>query len=93
MGSMWQWILGILLAVFLLGNVTGCETADQTTNTMRFLQEAKAEGHLVVTTDAALSAGMTTEFFAGARKAALSFDGSIDFADRARHVSSAGTDE
>ena len=89
----WQLILAILFGVFLLGNITGCESMDQTTNTMKFLQEAKAEGHLVVTTDAALSAGMTTEFFTGAHKAALSFDGSIDFADRVRHAPDVSTNE
>ena len=80
----WWWLWVVLGLLF--GANVGCQDVQQQQNVMQFLQEAKAEGHLVMTSDGALKAGMRQEFFAGADGTTISFDGSIDFADRARNV-------
>jgi hypothetical protein len=77
-------IFGISLLILF---VCGCKTQSQTDNTLRFLQEGKARGHLVVTSQGQVAAGQKLEFYAGAGHATVSFDGDIDFADRVRHIS------
>lgn len=83
---LWEWLglwwpLGLLLP--FLG---GCQDMAQQQNVLQFLQESKAEGHLVLTSNGALKFGARQEFFAGADGTTISFDGSIDFADRVRNV-------
>ena len=75
----WWWLL-------LLPLLGGCQDMAQQQNVMQFLQEAKAEGKMQLSTNGGLKAGMRQEFFAGADGTAVSFNGSIDFADRKRHV-------
>ena len=89
---MFEWVkylLIVLFGAFLLGNITGCEEPDRTAAALTFLQEAKAEGNLVLTSEPVAAAGMDNRFYFGADKTTLAFDGSIDFADRVRHVSQA----
>lgn len=83
-----EWIVGWWwLFLVVLPFVGGCQDVTQQQNVLQFLQEAKAEGHLVLTSDGTLKAGMRQEFFAGADGTTIAFDGGIDFADRVRHVS------
>ena len=70
-------LCAILCLIFIFS--LGCESVEQNQNIMRFLQTGKARGHLVVTSDGAVKAGMRNEFFAGADGTTISFDGNIDF--------------
>lgn len=86
--------LGAGVAVFIAAAfpscaMMGCKDELQHQNTLEFLQQGKARGHLVITTTGALSAGMRTVFFAGADETAVSFDGDVDFADSVRHLGGA----
>lgn len=74
-------------AVCVLVASMGCSSQQKTEDVLLILQEGKAQGHLVITTDGRLSVGQTTAFFAGANAASVSFDGDIDFGDSTRHVS------
>lgn len=87
MWKLLEWIGPVWLVALLLPFLAGCQDVAQQQNVLQFLQQAKAEGHLVLTSSGVLKAGMRQEFFAGADGTTISFDGSIDFADRLRHVS------
>lgn len=71
----------------------GCADQQKFAQSMTFLQEGKARGHLVLTSDARLAGTVETTFSGGANKSALSFDGDVNFADTVRHVTEqSGTD-
>lgn len=74
-------VIVAFIACVSLGHLVGCESADKTVAVLGVLQQGQARGHLVVTTSAALSAGLTNEFFFGAKDTSLTFDGNIDFGD------------
>lgn len=86
---MWTWILrafGILFAVFMLGNIVGCDKPSQTQEALLFLQQGKAEGELTLASSPVIAAGMDNRFYFGGDKTLMTFNGSIDFADRVRSV-------
>ena len=75
-----KWILVVLAGWVLVGGMLGCESSQQFDQTMKFLEDGNAEGHVVVTTGGSpLQAGMKQTFFLGPENCALSFDGNIDF--------------
>ena len=69
-----------------LSCLTGCSQERDPNDTLRLLQQGKAEGHLVLSTDGRIGVGATQEFFLGPIHSGLAFDGSVDFADRVRNV-------
>jgi hypothetical protein len=79
------WIV-ILLAGSFLGLIGGCADQQKNQNVLTFLQEGKAEGHLVVTSNAVAGGELYQGFRLGADDMSVGFDGSIDFADNVRHV-------
>lgn len=72
-------ILLVLVMLLVAGILTGCSDAQQNQNTLTFLQQGKAKGHAVVTTDAGGEFSMTNAFRLGASGTTVSFDGNIDF--------------
>ena len=99
---MFGWIKnGVLLAIgetilaailMLLGLTAGCSEGGSMADTLTFLQQGKARGHLVVTSDGQVGGGISTNVYGGAADASVSFDGDIDFADSVRHVSDPAPD-
>ena len=81
-----NWIVALLAAAFGLVAMTGCQEGGSMADTLNFLQEGKARGHLVVTSDGQVGGGIATNVYGGAADASISFDGDIDFADSVRHV-------
>jgi len=80
--------IGNAILAFVLGVLgLGCQNQQTYDQTLATLQQGKARGHLVVTTDGKLGFGASQTFFGGANAGSLSFDGDVDFADSVRHVS------
>ncbi len=84
LGNWMNWLL-ILVAGSLLG-MFGCADQQKQQSAMSFLQQGKARGHLVLTSDAQANAELYQGVRGGPNKTSISFDGDIDYADRVRHV-------
>lgn len=74
-----------LLLAYLSSCVAGCGDNVSVGEQMELLQQGKARGHLVVTSDGRVGGGFQNYFVFGAGQASLSFDGDVDFADTVRH--------
>ena len=70
-------LIASLVSLMLLG--VGCSDPVKQANTLEMLQQGKAKGNLVLTTDGRVSVGQSTTFWLGGDGTAVSFTGEIDY--------------
>lgn len=73
--------------------LTGCANDQKTDAMLLTLQEGKARGHLVFTTNGQVGAQQTTTFAIGATGSHMSFDGDVNFADAEFFEEGSGPDD
>ena len=70
-----------LITILVVLSLCGCSSTQQNQNVLNFLERAKADGNINITTSGALSVGQRVSFFAGAHDTTVAFDGHIDFSE------------
>lgn len=84
--AIFKFFLAMILSLSLFGCL-GCKNQQSYEQTMTFLQQGKARGHLTVTSDGRFGGTIENAFTFGASKSVMSFDGDVNFSDQVRHVS------
>jgi hypothetical protein len=97
---LWAWFVGAFASLgdilrttipcVLLLACAGCKSPEGVENTLKILQQGKAKGSLILSSDGRVSAAQTLDFSFGPQKSMLAFEGKIDFADDVRHVTDFG---
>ena len=79
-------IFVVILVCAGMCHLSGCKSPDQTAAVMAALQQGHAAGELTLTTGGKMAAGLDHAFYLGAKDAALTFSGRIDFTPQVTDV-------